>query len=227
MMEKAGYTKRGESDGGEEWITVDEDGSDSTVDRMKDTIASTLRTELVAQDSLNAADASALVEEVFQDTDLAKFFDEEFQKGTSALRELAEELKTDEGAASYADRMSDELAELLQAEEDKAAEEIERRQAPVKAKLDRATAELEEAMAAAEEARREFEGDFTLQLMSFRQKGVLRQAAFVGSVLIANQAVYQAILVADDRSGNPAFALGGLVASAALLWFYGYRPIKL
>lgn len=100
-------------------------------------------------------------------------------------------------------------------------------QAPVKAKLDKATAELEEAVAAAEEARREFEGDFTLQLMSFRQKGVLRQAAFVGSILIANQAVYQAILAADSRGGNPAIALGGLVASAALLWFYGYRPIKL
>lgn len=34
---------------------------------------------MVAKDSLNDADASALVEEVFQDTDLAKFFDEEFQ----------------------------------------------------------------------------------------------------------------------------------------------------
>lgn len=40
---------------------------------------SSLRTELVGKDSLNEADASALVEEVFQDTDLAKFFDEEFQ----------------------------------------------------------------------------------------------------------------------------------------------------
>lgn len=44
------------------------------------------------------------------------------------MRELAEELKTDEGAVSYADRMALELAELLQAEEDKAAAEIERRQ---------------------------------------------------------------------------------------------------
>lgn len=100
-------------------------------------------------------------------------------------------------------------------------------QAPVKAKLDKATAELEEAMAAAEKARREFEGDFVLQLLSFRKKGVLRQAAFVGSILIANQAVYQAILVADDRGGDPAFALGGLAASAALVWYYGYRPFKL
>ncbi|CAM9579640.1 unnamed protein product [Ectocarpus sp. 4 AP-2014] len=226
LMEKAGYTKREDSDAGEEWITVDEDGTDETMDRMKDAVAESLRNELLGQDSLNEADASALVEEVLQDTDLAKFFDEEFEKGTSALRELAEELKTDEGAVSYADRMAQELAELLQAEEDKAAAEIERRQAPVKAKLDKATAELEEAVAAAEEARREFEGDFVLQLMSFRQKGVLRQAAFVGAVLIANQAVYQAILVADDRGGNPAFALGGLAASAALVWYYGYRPPK-
>lgn len=101
------------------------------------------------------------------------------------------------------------------------------KQAPVKAKLDKATAELEEAMAAAEEARREFEGDFVLQLMSFRQKGVVRQAAFVGAVLIANQAVFQAVLVADDRGGNPAIVLGGLAVSAALVWIYGYRPIKL
>lgn len=82
-------------------------------------------------------------------------------------------------------------------------------------------------MAAAEEARRDFEGDFLLQLLSFRNKGVLRQSAFVSSILIANQAVYQAILFADDRGGNPAFALGGLAASAALVWYYGYRPIKL
>lgn len=39
MMEKAGYAKRGESDAGEEWITIDEDGSDSTVDRMKEAVA--------------------------------------------------------------------------------------------------------------------------------------------------------------------------------------------
>lgn len=82
-------------------------------------------------------------------------------------------------------------------------------------------------MAAAEEARRDFEGDFVLQLLSFRKKGVLRQAAFVGSILIANQAVYQGILFADGRGGNPALALGGLAASAALVWYYGYRPIKL
>lgn len=101
------------------------------------------------------------------------------------------------------------------------------KQAPIKAKLEKATVELEEAMVAAEEARREFEGDFVLQLMSFRQKGVVRQAAFVGAVLVANQAVFQAILVADDRGGNPVIALGGLVVSAALVWYYGYRPIKL
>lgn len=101
------------------------------------------------------------------------------------------------------------------------------KQAPIKAKLEKATAELEEAMVGAEEARREFEGDFVLQLMSFRQKGVVRQAAFVGAVLIANQAVFQAVLVADDRGGSPVIALGGLAASAALVWYYGYRPIKL
>lgn len=39
MMEKAGYTKRGDSEAGDEWITIDEDGSDSTVDRMKDAVA--------------------------------------------------------------------------------------------------------------------------------------------------------------------------------------------
>lgn len=50
------------------------------------------------------------------------------QKGTAALRALAKELKTDEGAVSYADKMAQELAELLTAEEDKAVQEIERRQ---------------------------------------------------------------------------------------------------
>lgn len=149
------------------------------------------------------------------------------QKGTSALRALADELKTEQGSTSYADTMASELAELFQAEEEKAAKEIEEREGPVKAKLEKATANLEEAMAEAKEARAAFEGDFLLQLMSFRQKGVLRQAAFVAAVLIANQAVYQAILVADDRDGNPAIALGGLAASAALVWVYGYRPFSL
>lgn len=122
--------------------------------------------------------------------------------------------------------MAQELADIFRAEEEKAAKEIETRQAPVKAKLDKATVELEEAMVDAENARRAFEGDILLQLLSFRKKGVLRQAAFVGAVLIANQAVYQAILVADDRGGSPAFALGGLLASAVLVWVYGYRPIS-
>lgn len=44
------------------------------------------------------------------------------------MRELAEELKTDNDAVSYADRMAQELADLFQAEEDRAAKEIERRQ---------------------------------------------------------------------------------------------------
>lgn len=148
------------------------------------------------------------------------------QKGTSALRALADELKNEQGTSSYADTMAQELAELFQAEEEKAAREIEMREGPVKAKLDKAKAELEGAMADAQEARRAFEGDILLQLLSFRKKGVLRQAAFVGAVLIANQAVYQAILVADDRGGNPAFAFGGIVASAALVWLYGYRPFS-
>lgn len=39
MMEEAGYAKRGESDAGDGWITVDEDGSDTTVDRMKEAVA--------------------------------------------------------------------------------------------------------------------------------------------------------------------------------------------
>lgn len=43
MMEKAGYAKRGESDAGEEWITVDEDGSDLTKDKMKDALAGYVR----------------------------------------------------------------------------------------------------------------------------------------------------------------------------------------
>lgn len=46
MMEKAGYAKRGESDAGEEWITIDEDGSDLTKDKMKDAVAGYVR-ELV------------------------------------------------------------------------------------------------------------------------------------------------------------------------------------
>ncbi len=44
------------------------------------------------------------------------------------MKALAEELKTDEGTMSYADRMAQELAELFEAEEDRAAKEIERRQ---------------------------------------------------------------------------------------------------
>lgn len=149
------------------------------------------------------------------------------QKGASALRALAHELKTEEGTASYADTMAQELAEVFKAEEDRAAKEIEARQVPMQAKMDRATTELEAAMADASEARRAFEGDLFLQLSSFRTKGFLQQAAFVGAILVANQAVYQAILVADDRGGSPAFALGGLAASVGLVWFYGYRPFSL
>jgi len=44
---------------------------------------SSLRNELLEQGSLKEADASALVEEVLQDTDLAKYFDEEFEVSAS------------------------------------------------------------------------------------------------------------------------------------------------
>lgn len=37
MMEKAGYAKRGDSEAGDEWITVDE--SNLSVDKMKDALA--------------------------------------------------------------------------------------------------------------------------------------------------------------------------------------------
>lgn len=39
LMERAGYAKRGESDAGEEWTMIDEDGSDGTVDKMKEAVA--------------------------------------------------------------------------------------------------------------------------------------------------------------------------------------------
>lgn len=138
------------------------------------------------------------------------------------MRALANELQSEQ--ANYAEDMVQELADIFETEDKKAAEEILRRREPVKAKLDLAKAELEQAIDNAEKAQKDFEGDFVLQLLSFRTKEVLKQAAFVGAVLIANQAVYQAILVVDDRGGNPALALGGLAASTALVWFYGYRP---
>ena len=149
------------------------------------------------------------------------------QKGTSALKALADELKTEQDKSSYADRMADELAQIFKEEEEKAVKEIEKRSGPVKAKLNRAKLELEEAMADAEDARQAFEGDLLLQLFSFRSKGPLRQAALVGAITMANQAAYQVILLADDRGGNFAVALVGFIASAALVWFYGYRPFSL
>lgn len=48
-------------------------------------LCSSLRNELLEQGSLKEADASALVDEVLQDTDLAKYFDEEFEVSTSNL----------------------------------------------------------------------------------------------------------------------------------------------
>lgn len=47
MMEKAGYAKRGESEAGEEWIMVDEDGSDLTKDRVKDALAGYVRKRIL------------------------------------------------------------------------------------------------------------------------------------------------------------------------------------
>lgn len=45
--------------------------------------SSSLRSELQEQGSLKGADADAIVEEVLQDTDLAKYFDEEFEVSAS------------------------------------------------------------------------------------------------------------------------------------------------
>lgn len=41
--------------------------------------SSSLRSELLGQGSLKGADTDAIVEEVLEDTDLAKYFDEEFE----------------------------------------------------------------------------------------------------------------------------------------------------
>lgn len=41
--------------------------------------SSSLRNELLGQDSLKGTNAAALVDEVLQDVDLAKYFDEEFE----------------------------------------------------------------------------------------------------------------------------------------------------
>lgn len=149
------------------------------------------------------------------------------QKGADALKALAEELKAEQSVSSYADTMAEELAQMFKAEEEKAAKEINKRQGAVKEKLEKAKIDLEKAVADAEEARRAYEGDFILQLTSFRSKGLLRQAAFVGAVTIANQAVYQVILMAEDRGGSLVIALLGSIISAALVWFYGYRPFSL
>lgn len=140
------------------------------------------------------------------------------------MKALAKELKIEQGNSSYAEMMAQEIAELILEEEEKADREIKAREGPARAKLEAEKDNLEMAVEDAQRARKAFEGDFILQLMSFRQKGVLRQAAFAASIVIANQAVYQAILVADDRGGSPAFAVGGLIVSAALVWVYGYRP---
>lgn len=47
--------------------------------------SSSLRNELMGQDSLKNADAAALVDEVLQDVDLAKYFDEEFEVSIVSL----------------------------------------------------------------------------------------------------------------------------------------------
>lgn len=42
---------------------------------------SSLRSELVGNEALQGADVSKLVEDLLEDTDMAKFFDEEFEVG--------------------------------------------------------------------------------------------------------------------------------------------------
>lgn len=97
---------------------------------------------------------------------------------------------------------------------------------PALKKVNAEKEELERAMADFTEARAAYEGDFELQLMSFRGKGVVKQSALVAAILVSNQAVYQAIKIANDTGGNPAIAVGGLAVAGALVWFYGYRPFS-
>lgn len=85
---------------------------------------------------------------------------------------------------------------------------------------------LQDAVREAVGARSAFEGDFILQLMSFRQKGVLQQSAFVMAILVANQAVYQALLIAKGSGGSLEVAVGGIMLAVGLVWYYGYRPFS-
>lgn len=95
---------------------------------------------------------------------------------------------------------------------------------PALEKLNKERKSLERAMEDAREARSAFEGDFVLQLLSFRQKGILQQSAFVLAILVTDQVGFQLMKVIDDRGGSLPFALGGIATVAALVWFYGYRP---
>lgn len=133
-------------------------------------------------------------------------------------------LRTQLNTSDTAENAAREVSEQIQSELDKTDTRIKELLEPAKAKVEAEKANLEKAMLRAKDARAAYNRDFFVQLSSFPKKGIQRQMAFVAAVLISNQAVYQAILTADDRGGSPIFAVGGLVVSAVLLWFYGYRP---
>lgn len=136
---------------------------------------------------------------------------------------LREKLDTSDAAGKAADEVSVQIRKELDIADTQIKELLE----PAQAKVEAERINLEKAMIRAKNARAAYDANFILQLSSFGKKGLRRQAAFIAAVLIANQAVYQAILLADDRGGNPVVAVGGLLISGFLLWFYGYRPFSL
>lgn len=135
-------------------------------------------------------------------------------------------LKQQLDTSTAAETAAREVAEAIRTELDKADVQIRELLEPATAKVEVERLNVEKAVERAKKARAAYNADFILQLSSFGQKGIRRQAAFIAAVIISNQAVYQAILALDDRGGNPVFAVGGLLISAVLLWVYGYRPFS-
>ncbi|CAM9638889.1 unnamed protein product [Discosporangium mesarthrocarpum] len=200
----------------ESGINVDEEGADPVGELGIDDDPQAL--EKVAEKIRNA-----MVTDLVGDQDMNKLLSDELEKGVESLRALGEELKLDQGNSSTAEAYAQDFANKYRAASETVLTEYEGRAGRLMDKLLREKKEVETAAEQLEEARSRLARDPVLMLRSFPQRGRPKQAAFVLAIIVANQASYQLLLLAEGRGGSGMAAFVELVVSAGLLWFYGFR----
>ncbi|CAM9192131.1 unnamed protein product [Chrysoparadoxa australica] len=143
---------------------------------------------------------NAMVGNLVENIDINELMDTEFDKGKQELMGLAEELKGGQGTA--ADTLAESFREAFQEETDKLLAEKTELAETIMKTMNQETKILEREMENMKSLQDAMAKDPLLQVQTFPQKGPIKQAAFVAAILIANQAVYQVLLVVEGRGGN-------------------------